>query len=227
LKSTEIRDVDDDASRFVLDQEGSETVSQVGHTLSLDTRDNRSDPTEGYFASISNDLAGLGGTVAHFRTTLKGSYYVPLGDDYVLGLIGEGGHIVGLDDDVGIAERFFVGGNNFRGFARNGIGPRDSDTDDALGGNTYYVGTAEVGFPLGLPGDLGIKGFVFTDVGTLFGIDESGSEIVDSTSLRASVGTGLSWATAFGLIRVDVAQAILKDDADDTEIFRFSFGTRF
>lgn len=227
LKSTEIRDVDDDASRFVLDQEGSETVSQVGHTLSLDTRDNRSDPTEGYFASISNDLAGLGGTVAHFRTTLKGSYYVPLVDDYVLGLIGEGGHIVGLDDDVGIAERFFVGGNNFRGFARNGIGPRDSDTDDALGGNTYYVGTAEVGFPLGLPGDLGIKGFVFTDVGTLFGIDESGSEIVDSTSLRASVGTGLSWATAFGLIRVDVAQAILKDDADDTEIFRFSFGTRF
>lgn len=227
LKTTEIRDVDDDASRFVQDQEGSQTVSQVGHTLSLDMRDNRNDPTEGYFVSVSNDVAGLGGTVSHFRTTLRGSYYIPLVDDYVLGLIGEGGHIVGLGEDVGIAERFFVGGNNFRGFARNGIGPRDRDSDDALGGNTYYVGTAEVGFPLGLPGDLGIKGFVFTDVGSLYGIDESGPEIIDSTSLRASVGTGISWATAFGLIRVDVAQAILKDDADDTEIFRFSFGTRF
>ncbi|MEQ8333054.1 outer membrane protein assembly factor BamA [Nisaea sp.] len=227
FKTTEIRDVEDDASRFVKDQEGSQSVSQIGHTLSLDTRDSRSDPTEGYFVSVSNDLAGLGGTVKHFRTTVRGSYYHPLVDDYVLGLIGEGGHIVGLDDDVGIAERFFVGGNNFRGFARNGIGPRDSTSDDALGGNKYYVGTAEVGFPLGLPGDLGIKGFVFTDVGSLFGIDESGSEIVDSTSLRASVGTGLAWSTAFGLIRIDVAQAILKDDADDTEIFRFSFGTRF
>ncbi|MBO6559219.1 MAG: outer membrane protein assembly factor BamA [Nisaea sp.] len=227
LKTTEIRDVEDDASRFVRDQEGSETVSQVGHVLSYDTRDNRTDPTEGYFASISNDIAGLGGTVAHLRTNVRGAYYVPIYEDYVLGLIGEGGHIVGLGDDVGIAERYFVGGNNFRGFARNGIGPRDSTSSDALGGNTYYVGTAEVGFPLGLPGDLGIKGFVFTDVGSLYGIDDSGAEIVDSSKLRASVGTGIAWATAFGLIRIDVAQAVLKEDVDDTEIFRFSFGTRF
>ncbi|UUX50366.1 outer membrane protein assembly factor BamA [Nisaea acidiphila] len=227
IKTTEIKDVEDDASRFVRDQEGSETVSQIGHVLTYDTRDSRSDPTEGYFASIGNDLAGLGGTVAHLRTNVRGAYYVPIYEDYVLGLIGEGGYIFGLDDDVGIAERYFVGGNNFRGFARNGIGPRDSDSGDALGGNTYYVGTAEVGFPLGLPGDLGIKGFVFTDVGSLYGIDDSGSEIVDSSKLRASVGTGLAWATAFGLIRIDVAQAVLKEDVDDTEIFRFSFGTRF
>ena len=227
FKTTEIRDVDIGASRFVKEQEGSETVSQIGQTLSYDTRDNRAAPTEGFFASVSTDLAGLGGSVAHFRTILKGSYYIPLVDDYVLGLIGEGGHIVGLDDDIRIAERFFVGGNNLRGFARNGIGPRDRESRDALGGNTYYTGTAEIGFPLGLPGDFGIKGFLFGDVGSLFGIDESGSEIIDSTGVRASVGTGLSWETAFGLIRVDVAQAVLKDDADDTKLFRFSFGTRF
>lgn len=227
LKTTEITDVEEDASRFVADQEGSQTISQIGHVLAYDVRNSRGNPTEGYFASIGNDIAGFGGTVTHFRTNLRGAYYLPLYSDYVLGLIGEGGHIVGIDDDVGIAERFFVGGNNFRGFARNGVGPRDTSSDDALGGNTYYVGTAEVGFPLGLPGDLGIRGFVFTDVGSLFGIDESGPEIVDEASLRASVGTGLAWATAFGLIRIDVAQAVLKEDVDDTEIFRFSFGTRF
>ena len=136
--------------------------------------------------------------MAHFRTILKSSYYIPLVDDYVLGLIGEGGHIVGLDDDVGIAERFFVGGSNLRGFDRNGIGPRDRVSNDALGGNTYYTGTAEIGFPIGLPGDLGIE-FLFGDVGSLFGIDESGSEISIMQACVRRWGRGFL-ETAFGLI---------------------------
>ena len=161
------------------------------------------------------------------RTRVRGGWYTPLTDDYVLSLLGEAGYIVGFDQDVGIAERFFVGGRIFRGFARTGVGPRDTTTGDALGGNKYYVGTVEVGFPLGLPEDLGIKAFVFTDAGSLWDTDAKGPEVVDSTGIRASVGAGLSWASAFGLIRVDFAQAILKETEDDTEFFRFSFGTRF
>jgi len=60
------------------------------------------------------------------------------------------------------ANRFFVGGGSFRGFSPAGIGPRDTDTDDALGGNAYYVGTAELRFPLGLPEELKIFGRAFT-----------------------------------------------------------------
>jgi outer membrane protein insertion porin family len=74
---------------------------------------------------------------------------------------------------------------------------------------------------------LGITGTVFSDIGTLTGIDDSGSGLVDKDSLRASVGAGIAWRSPFGPVRLYVAEAVLKEDFDDTEIIRFSFGTRF
>ena len=82
-------------------------------------------------------------------------------------------------------------------------------------------------FPVGLPEEMGILGHGFTDFGTLWGIDETGSDIVDESSLRASVGLGLSWRSPFGPVRVDVATPVAKEDYDEKEIFRFNFGTRF
>ncbi len=120
-----------------------------------------------------------------------------------------------------------LGGNNLRGFERGGIGPRDTDTDDALGGNLYYRGTAELSFPIGLPEEMGIQGHAFTDFGSLWDIDETGSNIVDENSLRAAAGLGLSWRSPMGPVRVDVAVPYMKEDYDQEEVFRFSFGTRF
>ncbi|MCJ2103813.1 BamA/TamA family outer membrane protein, partial [Methylobacterium sp. E-041] len=56
----------------------------------------------------------------------------------------------------------------------NGIGPRDVGTTDArsnaIGGSTYVGGTLEIQFPLPyVPRDLGLKGALFADAGTLFG----------------------------------------------------------
>lgn len=228
FKRTEIKNVKDDASRFIKDQEGRATVSSIGHEISYDQLDNRRDPGDGYIMGMSNDLAGLGGSENFFRTKVFGAKYFPILDtEWVLGLKGEAGMIFGINDDVAINERFFVGGNNFRGFERSGIGPRDSTTDDALGGNNYYVGTVELGFPLAFLSDIGMKGFVFSDVGSLWDIDESGPELLDSDAPRMSVGTGLAWSTAFGLVRLDFGWAVLKEDFDKTELIRFSFGTRF
>lgn len=227
LKQTEIKDVDEDASRFIKDQEGARLVSQVGQSLTYDKRDNRLDPRSGYYIQLSNDVAGLGGDERFLRTRLRGGYYYPITDEWNFAVFAQAGNIVGIGEDVNIAERFFVGGNNFRGFERDGVGPRDLTTDDALGGNKYYVGTAEVTFPNGLPDDLGVRTFLFTDVGSLWDVEASGTDIADDNAIRASVGLGLSFTTAFGQIRVDAAQAVLKEDYDETELFRFSFGTRF
>ena len=41
------------------------------------------------------------------------------------------------------------------------------------------------------------------------------------------MGVGLSWRTPVGLINIDVAQAVVKKDYDETQIVRFGFGTRF
>ena len=55
-----------------------------------------------------------------------------------------------------------------RGFKFAGVGPRDTSTDDALGGNLLYTGSAELRFPLGLPEELRIFGRTFVDAGTLY-----------------------------------------------------------
>jgi outer membrane protein insertion porin family len=45
--------------------------------------------------------------------------------------------------------------------------------------------------------------------------------------LRASLGTGVSWKSPFGPIRVDFAVPVVKESFDESEFFRVSFGTRF
>ena len=137
------------------------------------------------------------------------------------------GHIFGIDDDVRIVDRFFLGGRRLRGFEPSGVGPRDAETGDALGGNMFYSATGELGFPLGLPDELNLRGALFTDVGTLATIDETGPELLDESSLRLSIGVGINFRSPLGPIRLDFAEALIKEDYDRTESFRFSFGTRF
>ena len=75
-----------------------------------------------------------------------------------------------------------------------------------------------------------MQGKVFTDFGSLWGIDTSDfpEEMVrDSSSIRASVGVGLQIVTPFGPVRIDVAQAVLKESFDETQLVHFSFGTTF
>ena len=38
---------------------------------------------------------------------------------------------------------------------------------------------------------------------------------------------GLSWRSPFGPILIDFAKALLKEDFDKTEVFRFDFGVKF
>lgn len=222
-----IKNVDDDASIYVKAQEGTDSVSLVGQTISYDRRNSVVDPTSGYKVSMSNDVAGLGGTVSYFKTSLTASYYHPFTKSIYLITGGTVGHIVGLGEDIRLNDRFFLGGDDLRGFESGGVGPRDTASGDALGGNQYASGSAELRFPLGLPDEFGLTGAVFTDVGTLRENDDTGTNIEETGSVRASVGVGLNWKSPFGPVRVDFAQAVVKEDFDETEVFRFSFGTRF
>ena len=96
-----------------------------------------------------------------------------------------------------------------------------------MGANTFYAGTLELSFPLGLPKELGIKGRVFTDIASAFDLDDTGATIQDESTPRVSAGFGVSWASPFGPVRVDLGFPIIKEDFDKEELFRFSFGTRF
>jgi outer membrane protein insertion porin family len=176
---------------------------------------------------LTTDLAGLGGSTRYFRNRLQGAKYYPLSDEWVLGLSGGAGYILGIGKDVNLSDRFFVGGDDLRGFADAGIGPRDRSTKDALGGEWMYSATAEVVFPIGLPNELGIKAKVFTDLGSSGKLSPSGSEVQDTGALRASVGTGINWVSPLGTIGVDFGFPVLKESFDEVENIRFNFGTKF
>ncbi len=97
-------------------------------------------------------------------------------------------------------------------------------------------------FPLPVSPDLGLSGRAFVDVGALseasfdnasFGsrgcVEQNGApcQIAASATPRVGAGVGISWRTQFGLINVDLTPFVIKQAHDQTQIFRFGFGTRF
>ena len=56
--------------------------------------------------------------------------------------------------------------DTLRGFEYGGLGPRDKQTGDPLGGTRYWTATTEIMLPLGLPNEFGIRGAIFTDLGS-------------------------------------------------------------
>ncbi len=232
LRRDKISNVGAGASEFIQlqAQEGGYNTSLIGTAITYDRRDNKFDPHEGWFISPSADFAGLGGTVHYARAQLSGGYFYPLSKDYTLGVSGQSGYIVPFQGEtVRIGDRFFLGGDNLRGFATAGVGPRDlsSANRDALGGDYYYTGTVELSFPLGLPSEFAITGKAFVDAGSIGRSQTSLAGITDTRSLRASAGVGIAWRSPFGPVRVDLAQPFIKESFDVTELVRFSFGTRF
>jgi outer membrane protein insertion porin family len=140
------------------------------------------------------------------------------------------GYLANLGQDERIVDRFFLGGENLRGFEIAGAGPRDlsSPTRDSLGGRQLWTQSTEFRFPLpGVPSELGLLGRAFVDVGSLSKLSSTGPGIVDEADPRVGAGVGLSWRSPFGVINLDFAQAVVKKDYDETQVFRFGFGTRF
>ena len=227
LRNDEVSDVSPSTSRFIRDQEGETTTSAIAHSLEYDLRDSRIDPTDGYFLRFGQEFAGVGGDASFLKHTLTYGHFYSVADGWVLSALARAGHIVSIDDDVRIVDRFFLGGRRLRGFEPSGVGPRDAETGDALGGNRFYSLTGELGFPLGLPDEINLRGAIFTDIGTLATIDETGPELLDDSSPRLSIGAGINFRSPLGPIRLDFARAVIKEDYDRTESFRFSFGTRF
>ena len=234
LSQRNIYDIVAGASRYIQEQRGETLLSQVGQTLTYDRRDSRLDPRTGYLLRVGTDLAGLGGDVSYVRARVDGSYYIPferlLGDpNYVLAILGSVGYLEPFGGkNERIVDRFFLGGENLRGFRTAGAGPRDiaSPSRDSLGGRLLYTQTTEFRFPLPIPDEIGITGRAFVDVGGLSG-SSSGVGIVDDSAPRVGAGVGVSWRSPFGLINLDFGQAVVKKAYDETQVFRFGFGTRF
>ena len=211
------------------DEGRSTTESIISYTLGRDTLNNRFDPSEGYLLEASQDYAGIGGDVNYLRTNLRAAYYQPyFFNALVLGVRGRAGFVEGLDEKVSQSGRFFLGGRQVRGFDGSGIGPRDTGTDSAVGGNYMYSGSVELISSLGLSDDLGIRWTLFSDFGSVWDTDYStGVTGADDDKLRQSIGFGFLWDTAIGPLTFYWADAISKSSHDHLKRFQFNIGTRF
>ena len=167
---------------------GATITSAVGYTLSFNGLDNNINPTQGLYAELKQDFAGVGGDVNFIRTTTDIRHFTPLFGDNVLILRGQAGYVTSWgSDQLDVLDNFYMGPNLVRGFAPSGIGPRDiapcavsnagtpigynclNNQTNALGGTTYWGVSAEVQFPFSfLPKDIGMKGAIFADAGSLF-----------------------------------------------------------
>ena len=226
LSETDIKNVKSNASKYVKAEKGKATTSAVGQTLVYDKRDSMINTKEGYYLSFGNDWAGLGGDVKYNRFDAKAYKYYTLADYYTFKFFANGGYIAGYGGkDVRLSDRYYLGGNTLRGFEYAGIGARDKQTKDALGGNWMVYSGVEMTFPIGLD-ELGIKGRTFYDMGWLGKPDGINSRDVNySDKMRSSVGFGFDWLSPMGKVNIDFGFPITKERYDEKEVFRLNFGT--
>ncbi len=208
---------------------GDWTQSIISNTLNYNTLDDRNMPREGWQAALTNEFAGLGGDSEYYKIFGKVRYYHTLSDEYdIIGsLTGQAGHVVPTGDNLYVFDQFKIGGRVIRGFKNDGIGPRIGS--DAIGGTTYFAASAEVTAPMPLvPEDVGLRLAGFVDAGTLYGSKVSNAAgVQDDSSIRASAGIGIMWASPFGPLRVDYAVPIAKESCDEEQRFRFGMSNTF
>ncbi len=234
---------------------GATITSSVGYSLTYNTLDNNKNPTDGLLVDWKQDFAGVGGDVTYLKSAVDGKYYAPLVSD-IVGLIHVQGGILNHvgDQQLRMLDQFQMGPNLVRGFAPNGIGPRDltfypfTGTGDAIGGTKYWGASAELQMPFWfLPKEVGLKGAVYADAGSLWGYQgpttwaatgeinglvngspcKCGMAFDDTNLVRTSVGVGLIWASPFGPLRFDYAIPLTKGKYDIVQEFRFGGGTSF
>jgi outer membrane protein insertion porin family len=154
-------------------QSGKTLTSAIGYSLNYNTLDNNKNPTDGLLVDFKQDFAGVGGDVTYLKSQIDAKYYTPLVAD-IVGLIHvQSGILNGLGNGgLRMLDHFQMGPNLVRGFAPNGIGPRDINpfgTMDALGGTKYWGASAELQMPFWfLPREVGLKGAIYADAGGLY-----------------------------------------------------------
>jgi outer membrane protein insertion porin family len=203
-------------SSALCNQRGKFLTSLVGYGYRLDRRNDPINPTRGFTFGIDQDLAGVGGDVKYVKTEGDVGWYHGFSKSFILSVTGSAGFVGGWGgDQVRINDRFFKGGNNFRGFETAGIGPRDNSPNrqDALGGKAYVIGSAELTIPTFLPEQYGIKAAVFTDVGTLGLLDDQDLfyHVGDADCLNPTT-TDATGATVINPAPVGGRNPCIKDD---------------
>ena len=229
-----------DTSATIISREaalGAQWTSAVGYVYTFDNRRTGLNPNAGYQFQLGQEFGGLGGDNRYLKTTGRAIAQTRiLNEEVTLRASVEGGMLNYSQGSSRVTDRFRIGNSIMRGFAPDGIGPRDFDDadpnnkiNDALGGNMYAVAKLEAEFPLGLPEEYGISGGLFYDVGAVWGLDDTFGRAVlyEEQSWRHVAGASIFWTTPLGPLRFNFSRALRKEKRDIEQRFDVTVSTRF
>ncbi|MDR1337890.1 MAG: outer membrane protein assembly factor BamA [Rickettsiales bacterium] len=193
----------------------------------------------GVVANLGLSYTGFGSTETFMRYNADIIGLVNFLDDrWQLKSTLEFGMVQPLEDDyISRVYRYFLGGESLRGFDVAGVGSRNwAYRNYSLGGMWKLNGSTQLNFPIFIPDEYPIKGFVFADYGVLgkppkdeytycYGAD-CRDNLVDQ-DLRTSVGVGIYWNTPMGPMNFSWGWPLKANKYDRERKFLLSFETQF
>ncbi len=215
-----ISNIDEDASQFVKDQEGTNITSSITPAIARDSRDSFLNPHEGSRNALYVTYAGLGGTNYFIKGVFDSAWFFPIGETTIAAR-GRIGYASGLfNHKLPLYERFYVGGlYTVRGLGFGDAGPKD-ENGDPIGGTRELILNLEYIFPL--ISELRLNGVIFFDAGRAYDTSEDFGR-----DLRYTTGAGLRWISPLGPIRIEYGYNLDRRDGEDSGKIEFSFGGYF
>ena len=217
-------------------------ASAVGYELTYDSRLSGLNPNTGVLVSFGQDIAGAGGDAKYVKSSAKAIAQTRVyNEEITLRATLQGGALSPFGGyDSRVTDRYLPNSRIIRGFEPDGLGPREIDTgtnggtvNDALGGKFFATAQFEAEFPLGLPEEYGIRGGLFYDVGSVWGVDgggnvAGGNRVVQSgADLRHVAGVSIFWTTPIGPLRFNWSKALKKETYDKEQQFDLTISTSF
>ncbi len=219
----------------ILEESGYSLLSRVGFSLAYDTRNSTLLPDAGQRTEFSMEFTGgpLGGDKDFYKTELKSAWYIRgLLKGHVLELTGRTGIADSFNgSDVPFYERYYLGGlYSLRGFEYRGVSPRDPTyginpnmSDEPIGGDTYWFGSAEYSIPvIEKEKMVGVRFALFYDIGNVMAdpYDYQFGNYSDDW------GIGLRLNLPIGPLRLDYAFPLQHDEFNSGN-GRFQFGVGY
>lgn len=224
-----LSDIEPDRPTDIFAVEDSNLLMGVEAKLSRNTLDSLTRPTKGSNSTIS--LEQVAGDFEFTKLELSHSTFIPIREDYlgrstVLNLRGRVGYIPQGREDTPTYERFYMGGQSFRGFNYRTVSPKGVRNDnglpseDPVGGTWLFFAGAEIEQPF------------YEDIFSLVGFVDAGTVTFDPglDDFRVSVGVGIRFyipALSPAPLAFDFGFPVIKQDDDDERLFTFTIDLPF
>ena len=226
FEDTDIKALDDPS----IDPEVENGVaSSFKASLIRDRRNNKYEPSKGYYLALSSEYAGLGGDKKWLKSEFDTRFFKKVYGDLVFRSRYHVGRINHVDSrPIPRTEKFTLGGaRNLRGYSYEAIGPKKtvqvtkngvtSDRTFNQGGLYYTFATIEFEHPLAR--EAGLKWVVFWDGGY--------AGEYEQFKLHMDYGFGFRWFSPIGVLRFEFGYPIDPSKEDASSQFHFDIGQLF